>query len=56
MNHLLEQYEALLSYFQSTDEQSAYNRSDIKVCNQGIYLMFLSDSLPVINVFSKVMR
>lgn len=59
MNHLLEQYESLLSYFRSTDEESATVTRIKEALEQPItkaYLTFLSDSLPVINIFNKIMQ
>ena len=59
VKRLLEQYEALLSYFRSTEEKSAMVTRITEALEKPItkaYLMFLSDSLPVINVFNKVMQ
>ena len=59
VNHLLEQYEALLSYFQSTEENSAIMKRITEALEKPItkaYLMFLSDSLPVINNFNEVIQ
>ena len=59
MKRLLEQYEALLSYFRSTEEESAMVTRITEGLEKPItktYLMFLGDSLPVINVFNKVMQ
>lgn len=59
VNRLLEQYESLLSYFRSTDESSAIVQRILTALEKPVtkaYLMFLSDSLPVINIFNKVMQ
>lgn len=59
VNRLLEQYEVLLSYFRSTDEELATVTRITEALENPItkaYLMFLSDSLPVINVFNKIMQ
>ena len=59
VNRLLEQYEALLSYFRSTDEKSATVTRITEGLEKHItkaYLMFLSDSLPIINIFDKMMQ
>ena len=59
VNRLLEQYEALLSYFQSTDEESATVTQITEALETPIkkaYLMFLSDSLPIISIFNKIMQ
>ena len=59
MNRLLKQYEALLSYFRSTDEESATVTRITEALETPItkaYLMFLSDSLPIINIFNKIMQ
>lgn len=58
-NRLLEQYEALLSYFRSTDESSAMVQRILTALEKPMtkaYLMFLSDALPIINNFNKVMQ
>jgi hypothetical protein len=59
VNRLLEQYEALLSYFQSTPEK----QMTVQRITSGLenplskpYLMFLSDALPIINIFNKMMQ
>ena len=59
INRLLEQYDALLSYFRSTDECSATVRRITEGLEKPLtkaYLMFLSDGLPIINVFNKLMQ
>ena len=59
VRRLLEQYDALLSYFRSTDEQSAQVRRITTAFENPVsklYLMFLSDALPVINIFNKIMQ
>ena len=59
VNRLLEQYEALLSYFRSTDESSTMVQRIVTGLEKPLtkaYLMFLSDSLPIINNFNKVMQ
>ena len=59
VNRLLEQYDALLSYFWSTEEKSATVTRITEALENPItkaYLMFLSDSLPVVNVFNKIMQ
>ena len=59
VDRLLEQYEALLSYFRSTDDRSATVQritSSLENPLSKLYLMFLSDALPVINVFNKTMQ
>ena len=56
---MLEQYDALLSYFRSTGEKSAsINRITAGLENplSRPYLMFLCESLPVINIFNKLMQ
>lgn len=56
---LLEQYDALLSYFRSTDETSATIERIVNSLENPLsrlYLMFLCDSLPVINNFNKLMQ
>ena len=59
INRLLEQYEALLSFFRSTDERSSNVRritSTLEKPLTKLYLMFLSNALHVINVFNKLMQ
>ena len=59
VNRLLEQYEALLSYFRSSSENLV---SVQRICQclekslSKLFLMFLSDALPVINIFNKMMQ
>ena len=59
VNRLLEQYDALLSYFRSTEEKQATVRritAGLENPLSRLYLMFLSDALPVINAFNKTMQ
>ena len=59
INCLLEQHDALLSYFRSTEERSAVVQritSSLEKPLSMLYLMFLSDALQVINVFNKLMQ
>lgn len=59
VQRLLEQYDALLSYFRSTEETSAQVRRITDTLEKEIsklYLMFLNDALPVINIFNKLMQ
>ena len=59
VNRLVEQYDALLSYFRSTDQDSATVRRITAVLEKPItkaYLLFLSNALPVINCFNKFMQ
>ena len=59
VDRLLEQSEALLSYFRSTDDRSTTVQritSSLENPLSKLYLMFLSDALPVINVFNKTMQ
>ena len=56
---LLEQYDALLSYFRSTEETLASVRkitSALENPLSKLYIMFLCDSLPLINIFNKTMQ
>ena len=51
VNQLLEQYEALLSYFRSTEERQITVqriKSDLEKPTSKLYLMFLSDALPLL--------
>ena len=59
VNRLLEQYEALLSYFRSSSENLATVRritQSLENPLSRLFLMFLSDALPVINIFNKMMQ
>ena len=59
VNRLLEQYDALLSYFCSSSENLATIRritQSLENPLSRLYLMFLSDALPVINIFDKMMQ
>ena len=59
VNRLIEQYDALLSYFRSTEEDSATVRRISAVLEKPLtkaYLLFLSNALPVINYFNKCMQ
>ena len=54
VNRLIEQYNALLSYFRSTDDETAAVRRITAVLEKPItkaYLLFLSNALPIINNF-----
>jgi len=62
VQHLLEQYDALLSYFRSTESTE---ETSVQVCRitdvlekeiSKLYLMFLCDALPVMNTFNKLMQ
>ena len=51
VNHLIEQYEALLSYFQSTDDKQAVVRRVKIVLEKPLtkaYLLFLCSALPIV--------
>ena len=59
VNRLLEQYDALLLYFRSTDEHSSVVRrveSSLEKPLTKLYLMFLSNALHVINGFNKLIQ
>ena len=59
VNRLLEQYDALLSYFRSSPENVAAVRRITQSLENPLskpFLMFLSDALPVINIFNKMMQ
>ena len=59
VNRLIEQYNAPLSYFHSTDDDTAAVRRITIVLEKTItkaYLLFLSNALPVINYFNKCMQ
>ena len=59
VNRLLEQHDALLSYFRSSSENLASVRritESLEKPLSRLFLMFLSDSLPVINIFNKMMQ
>ena len=59
MNRLLEQYDALLSYFRSTEEKPATVTRITEALQTPIskaYLMFLSNSLPIIIIFNNIMQ
>ena len=59
VNRLIEQYQALLSYFRSTEDHSAVVRR-VKAALEApltqAYLRFLSSALPIINNFNKLMQ
>ena len=59
VNRLIEQYDALLSYFRSTSDTTAAVRRITIVLEKSItkaYLLFLSNALPIINYFNKCMQ
>ena len=59
VQRLLEQYDALLSYFRSTEETLASVRritSGLENPLSKLYIMFLCDSLPIVNIFNKTMQ
>ena len=59
VNHLIEQYEALLSYFPSTeDKQAVVRRVKIVLENPQTkaYLLFLCSALPIVNNFNRYMQ
>ena len=59
VNRLLEQYDTLLSYFRSSSENLATVRritQSLENPLSRLFLMFLSDALPVINIFNKMMQ
>ena len=59
VNHLIEQYQALLSYFRSTEDcQAVVHRvkATLEAPLTQAYLRFLSSALPIINVFNKLMQ
>ena len=59
VNRLVEQYDALLSYFRSTDDKQAVVKRVKNVLEKPLtkaYLLFLSVSLPIINNFNKSMQ
>ena len=59
VNRLVEQYDALLSYFRSTENRTAAVKRISAVLEKPItkaYLLFLSVSLPIINNFNKCMQ
>ena len=59
VNRLIEQYEALLSYFRSTEDRQAVVRRVRAVFEKPLtkaYLLFFSSPLPIINNFNKLMQ
>ena len=59
VNHLIEQYEALLSYFQSTEDKQAVVRRVKIVLEKPLtkaYLLFLCSALPIVNNFNRYMQ
>ena len=59
VNRLIEQYQALLSYFRSTEDcQAVVHRvkATLEALLTQAYLRFLSSALPIINVFNKLMQ
>ena len=59
VNRLIEQYDALLSYFRSTEDRLAVVRRVKLVLEKPTtkaYLLFLSFALPIINNFNKCMQ
>ena len=56
VNRLLEQYDALLSYFRSSPENVAAVRRITHSLENPLSKPFLSDALPVINIFNKMMQ
>ena len=59
VNRLIEQYEAILSYFRSTEDRQAVVRRVRAVLEKPLtkaYLLFLSSPLPIINNFNKLMQ
>ena len=59
VNRLLEHYDALLSYFRSTDEASATVcriTEDLERSLTKAYLTFLSDALPIVLMHLKLMQ
>ena len=59
VNRSVEQYDALLSYFCSTDDKQAVVKRVKNVLEKPLtkaYLLFLSVSLPIINNFNKSMQ
>ena len=59
VNHLIQQYEALLSYFPSTEDKQAVVRRVKIVLEKPLtkaYLLFLSSALPIVNNFNRYMQ
>ena len=59
VNRLLEQYDALLSFFRSSEERLISIQritSSLEKSLTKLYLMFLSNALRVINAFNKLMQ
>ena len=59
VNRLIEQYEALLSYFRSTEDKQAIVRR-VKIVLEKpltkVYLLFLCSVLPIVNNFNRYMQ
>ena len=59
VNHLIEQYEALLSYFRITEDKQAVVRRVKIVLEKPLtkaYLLFLYSALPIVNNFNRYMQ
>ena len=59
VNHLIEQYEALLSYFRSTEDKQAIVRRVKVVLEKPLtkaYLLFLYSAIPIVNNFNRYMQ
>ena len=59
VNHLIDQYEALLSYFRSTEDKQTVVRREKIVLEKPLakaYLLFLCSALPIINSFNRYMQ
>lgn len=59
VSRLLEQYDALLSFFRSSEERLVSIRritNSLEKPLTKVYLMFLSNALQVINAFTKLMQ
>ena len=56
VNRLLEQYQALISYFRSTEDRQAVVRRVNDVLDKPLTKAYLSTTLPIINNFNKFMQ
>ena len=57
VNHLIEQYEALLSYFRSTeDKQAVVRRVDVPEKPRIKIYLLLCSALPIVNNFNRYMQ
>ena len=59
VNRLIKQYEALLSYFRSTEDKQAVERRVKIVLEKPLtkaYLLFLCSALPIVNNFNRYMQ